>query len=110
MFRIGLGKICALGPSTQNQRIIRLVQEPKNHTLRAQEATDRAQHLPEELVWCRRSGENIQAVAQCFDLAAGDLLGSTQSLLSTITFDGNPYEVRRYLDQLEVVQGGRSRF
>src|SRR5437899_13104164 len=100
MFRSGLGKICALGPSTQNQRIIRLVQEPKNHTLRAQEPTDRAQHLPEGLVWCRRSRENIQAVAQCFSLAAGDLLGSNQILLSTIIFDGKPDEARYLLAQL----------
>ena len=95
MLRISLGKICALCPSAQDERIIPFVTQPQYDALRIQKAADRAQHLPEELVWRWRGRENVQAIGHCLDLSAGDLLGSTQRLLSTITFNRNPDKVRR---------------
>src|SRR5207249_5285896 len=82
----------------------------KGYALGGQESGDCAEHLPEKLVWCWCSGEHIQAVGQCLHLAADDLLRSTQSLLSTITFNRNPYEVRCQLDQTEILRRGSSRF
>src|SRR5205807_5579653 len=61
-----------------------------------------AQHLSKELVRCRRSRENIQAVSQCLYLAAGDLLGGAQRSLRAIAFNRDPHKVRRQVDQFEV--------
>ena len=110
MLRIDLGKICALGPCTQDKRIIRFVQQPKDHALRSQQATDCAQHLSKELVWGGRSRENIQTVDQCLDLPAGHSLGSAQRFVGVIAFNRDPYKVRRQFDQFQILRVGASRF
>jgi hypothetical protein len=62
--------------------------------LRIKQAADRAEHLSKEFVGRWRSCENIQAVGQCFNLSARELLGSAQSVLGAITFNGDSHKVR----------------
>src|SRR5436853_7677987 len=110
MLRIPLCKICSLSPCTQNERIIWFIQQPKDHTLRAKKAPNCAQHLSKELVRCRRSRENIQAVGQRLHLAAGDLLGGAQRSLRAVAFNSYPYKVCRQVDQFEVPRVRTPRF
>src|SRR4029077_2831465 len=110
MLRIPLRKICSLGPCAQNERIIRFVEQPQYDALCIQKAPNGAQHLSKELVRCWRSRENIQAVGQCLYLAAGDLLGSTQSFLCAIAFNRYPHKVCRQVDQSEILRVRTSRF
>ena len=78
--------------------------------MRAKKAANCAQHLSKELVRCRRSRENIQAVGQRLYLAAGDLLGGAQRSLRAIAFNRYPHKVRRQVDQFEIPRVRTPRF
>src|SRR5215472_16915833 len=110
MLRIKLCEIRAFGPGTQNERLTGFIDQPQDHTLSVQKTTDCAQHLSNEIVRRRCSSEHIQAVGQRLDLSPGKLLGGAQRLRSTIPFNRNSYKVRCQLDELDILQGGTSRF
>jgi hypothetical protein len=56
---------------------------------------DCSQHFADELLGRRFGREHVKAAHHHFDMTACQLFGCAQSLLRTVTLNGNSYKVRR---------------
>ena len=93
----------------QAQRVVLLVPQPQQDATRVQVLANCPKHLCDELLGSGFSCQDIEAAHHHFHMATRELLGSAQSFLSTIAFDGYPHQVRRQLDQAEILGSGTSR-
>jgi hypothetical protein len=84
-----------LDHEVQAQHIVLMIAQPKHDTSGAQPLADCSKHFSDELLWRGFSCQHVEAAHHHFHVAAGELLGSAQSLLSTVTLDRDPDKVRR---------------
>src|SRR6266513_3545006 len=109
MLQIRRDWLVTLDHEMQAQRVCCLVPQQYQDATRVQVLANCSKHLCDELLWSGFSCQDIETTHHHFHMATRELFGSTQSLLCTIAFNSYPHQVRRQLNQAEILRRGTSR-
>ncbi len=110
MVGVGRDLLVIFDHEMQAQRVVFLVPQPQQDATRVQVLADCSKHLCYELLRSGFSCQDIKTTHHHVHVATCELFGSPQSLLRTIAFNSYPHQVRRQLDQSEILGSGTSGF